>query len=145
MKYKVEVEIAIPRNEMLKLFQDIEFMKTWQSTFQDLVVIEGQPGEEGSKSKLTYLSKGKTSEIIETIVLKALPDRFDFLYEVKGVKNLVENVFVDKGDKVLWIAKHEFKFSGFMKLLGLMPKIFVKQTQKDMNTFKKYAEIISND
>lgn len=144
MNYKVELEIAIPRDEMLKLFQDIEFMKIWQSTFQALVVIEGHPGEEGSKSKLTYLSKGKTSEIIETIVLKALPDRFDFLYEVKGVKNLVENVFIDKGDKMVWVAKHEFEFSGFMKLLGLMPKIFVKQTRKDMNAFKKYAEMSSN-
>ena len=119
MKYKVEVIIDRPREEMLVLFQDVTFMKKWQPGFQSLEVLEGEPGEVGSKSRLTYLSKGKPSEIIETIVEKDLPDRFDFLYEAKGVKNWAKNRFVDQGDRVLWIAEHEFRFSGVMKAMGL--------------------------
>ncbi|MDW7661867.1 MAG: SRPBCC family protein [Bacillota bacterium] len=140
MKYKIELEINKPRDEMLVLFQDVEFMKKWQPGFRSLEVLDGQPGEVGSKSKLTYLSKGKPSEIIETIILKELPDRFDFLYEAKNVKNWARNSFVAKGEKTLWIAEHEFKFSSFMKLFGLMQGMFVKQTTKDMNTFKQAAE-----
>jgi hypothetical protein len=140
VKYKIELEINKPRNEMLVLFQDVEFMKKWQPGFQSLEVIEGQPGEVGSKSKLTYVTKDKPSVIIETIILKELPDRFDFLYEAKNVKNWARNSFIDKGQKTLWIAEHEFKFSGFMKLFGLMQGMFVKQTTKDMNTFKQAAE-----
>lgn len=110
MKYKIELEINKPRNEMLVLFQDVEFMKKWQPGFQSLEVLDGQPGEVDSKSKLTYLSKGKTSEIIETIILKELPNRFDFLYEAKGVKNWARNSFVDKGEKTLWIAEKSSNF-----------------------------------
>lgn len=144
MKYKVEVIIDRPREEMLVLFQDVTFMKKWQQGFQSLEVLEGEPGEVGSKSRLTYLSKGKPSEIIETIVEKDLPDRFDFLYEAKGVKNWAKNRFVDQGDRVLWIAEHEFRFSGVMKAMGLMKGMFVNQTMKDMNTFKSFAEMESN-
>jgi len=140
MKYKVEVEIDTTRDKLLVLFQDVEFMKKWQPGFQSLVVLEGEPGEVGSKSKLTYLSKGKPSEIIETIVLKELPDRFDFLYEAKGVKNWARNKFIDQGDRVIWIAEHEFKFSGVMKVMGVIQGMFVKQTTIDMNTFKTFAE-----
>jgi hypothetical protein len=140
MKYRIEVVIKKPRSEMLVLFQDVEFMKKWQPGFQSLEVIEGQPGEVGSKSRLTYVTKDKPSEIIETIILKELPDRFDFLYEAKNVKNWARNSFVDQGDQVLWIAEHEFAFSGIMKALGLFKAMFVKQTTRDMNTFKTVAE-----
>lgn len=37
-------------------------------------------------------------------------------------------------------CRKEFKFSGFMKIFGLMQGMFVKQTMKDMNTFKTFAE-----
>lgn len=140
MKYKIELEINKPRDEMLVLFQDMEFMKKWQPGFQSLEVLDGQPGELGSKSKLTYLSKGKPSDIIETIILKELPDRFDFLYEAKGVKNWARNTFVDRGERVMWVAEHEFEFSGIMKFWGLFQGMFIKQTTKDMNNFKKFAE-----
>ena len=141
MKYKIELKIDITREKMLVLFQDVDFMKKWQPSFQSLDVLEGVPGEVGSRSRLSYMSNGKPSEIIETIILKELPDRFDFLYETKGVKNWARNRFVDQGDQVLWIAEHEFQFSGFMKFFGLMKSMFVKQTTKDMNAFKIVAEL----
>jgi len=142
MKYKVEVMIDVPRSRMLELFEDLEFMKKWQNGFESLTVTEGKPGTVGSKSTLKYNIKGKESEIEETILKRQLPDQFDFLYEAKGVTNYANNTFVEKDDQTLWIAEHEFVFSGLMKLLGLMPKMFIKQTTSDMNAFKKAAEDI---
>lgn len=142
MKYKVELMIDVPRSRMLELFEDMEFMKKWQVGFDSLTVIEGKPGTVGSKSSLKYLNKGKESEIIETILKKELPDTFNFLYEVKGVRNWANNTFIEKRDQTLWIAEHEFEFGGLMKLLGLMPKMFIKQTTNDMNAFKREAELI---
>lgn len=142
MKYKVEVIIDVPRSRMLELFEDMEFMKKWQVGFDSLTVIEGKAGTVGSKSSLKYINKDKESEIIETILKKELPDTFNFLYEAKGVTNWANNTFVEKGEQTLWIAEHEFEFSGLMKLLALMPKMFIKQTTSDMNGFKKQAEAI---
>ncbi len=142
MKYKVEVLIDLPRSRMLELFEDMEFMKKWQVGFSSLTVIEGSAGMVGSKSSLIYDNKGKKSEIIETILKKELPNQFNFLYEAKGVVNWANNTFVEKENQTLWIAEHEFKFSGLMKILGFMPKMFIKQTTSDMNAFKKHAETI---
>lgn len=141
MKYKVEVTIDIKRDKMLVLFEDMEFMKKWQEGFESLTHVEGNKGEVGGKSVLKYNSKGKTSEIVETILKKDLPNTFNFLYEAKGVENIANNTFEDLGDKTKWIAEHEFKFGGIMKLMSKLFKgAFIAQTSKDMNTFKLHAE-----
>jgi len=141
MKYKVEVIINIPRYKMLELFQDMEFMKEWQEGFESLTHLEGTPGEVGAISLLKYNSKGKTSEIKETVLQKDLPNTFNFLYEANGVENIANNTFVDLGDKTKWVGEHEFNFSGFMKIMSkLLKGAFIKQTTKDMNSFKTHAE-----
>ena len=141
MNYTVKQTINIPREKMLVLFEDLEFMKKWQDGFKSLDVIEGQPGTVGSKSRLVYEMRGKNTEMIETIIHKALPDRFDFLYEAKGVTNWANNTFVAQAYKTLWIAEHSFKFTGFMAFMSkFMKGAFVKQTSKDMLSFKKHAE-----
>jgi hypothetical protein len=145
MKYKIELEINLPIDVMLELFQDMDFMKKWQTEFVSLEVLEGEPGTVGSKSKLVYVNKGKTSEIIETIIKKELPNEFNFIYEAKGVKNWANNRFIDKGNQTIWIAEHEFKFSGFMMLLSPFKSMFINQTTVDMNSFKLYAEKEKNE
>lgn len=136
MKYTVTVEINCPRDEMLEYFQDMTFMKVWQPNFQSLQVLEGQPGCVGSVSKLSYLEREKPSVIKETILHKALPDDFNFLYEAKGVVNYANNHFIDQGESCLWQATHTFEFKGLMKILNLFKKMFVKQTTSDMARFK---------
>jgi len=141
MKYKVDVIINIPRDKMLVLFEDMEFMKEWQDGFVSLTHLEGNKGEVGGKSLLKYNSRGKTSEIVETILEKDLPNTFNFLYEAKGVENISKNTFVDLGDKTRWEAEHEFMFTGIMKIMSKLFKgAFVSQTTKDMNSFKLHAE-----
>lgn len=142
MHYTIETTINRPREEFLELFQDEAFLKKWQVNLESLTVIEGEPGEIGSKSIFVYNQKGKVSQITETILRKDLPNQFDFLYEAKGVVNTANNLFVDQGDSTLWVADHEFQFSGFMKLLGLFKGMFVKQTTSDMKRFK---ELVEND
>jgi len=141
MKYKVEVEINIPREKMLDLFVDMQFMKKWQDGFMSLEAIEGEAGKVGSISRLVYEMRGKETNMIETIIKKELPDRFDFTYEAKGVMNTVKNTFVDNGGKTLWIAQHEFEFTGLLAFMSkFMKRLFVKQTSGDMISFKKHAE-----
>ena len=140
MKYKVEIEINRNRESFLEIFQDVDLYKHWQRGFQTVNVIKGTPGEVGSQSKLVYLSNGKATVIDETIIKADLPDGIDFLYETRGVKKWARNHVVDLGDKTLWIADHEFKFPGFMKIMGFFPSLFINRTTKDMETLKRFAE-----
>lgn len=140
MKYQVEIEVNRTRESFLEIFLDSDLYKKWQPGFQAFNIVKGNPGEVGTQSKLVFLTNGKATVIDETIIKKELPDQIDFLYESKGTRNWARNRFVDHGDKTLWIAEHEFKFPGVMRIMELFPNLFVNKTNKDMNTLKQFAE-----
>ena len=81
-------------------------------------------------------------ELIETITLRELPERFDGTYETKGVFNIVRNTFTEiDPNRTRWVSENEFQFSGFMKLMGVLMKgAFPKQSLKYMQDFKDFAE-----
>ena len=80
--------------------------------------------------------------MVETITRKELPDAFDFTYEAKGVWNEMKNSFIELSpNRTKWISHSEFRFSGFMKIVGfLMPGSFKKQSQTALDRFKAFAE-----
>jgi hypothetical protein len=78
----------------------------------------------------------------ETIIKNDLPEQFHANYAAKGVYNIQENFFEETPEGgSLWISHNEFRFSGFMKLMGLfMPGAFRKQSYQYMKDFKAFAE-----
>ena len=52
------------------------------------------------------------------------------------------NEFHEAGpDATRWVAHNEFRFSGFMKVIGLLMRpVFPKQCYKFMEAFKAFAE-----
>jgi len=77
-----------------------------------------------------------------TITIRNLPDEFAGTYEAKGVYNVVSNRFEEiSPNKTRWISDNEFKFGGFMAIIGwLMPGSFKKQSFKYLQLFKEFAE-----
>ena len=141
MKYTTEIEIKLPRKRVIELFDDPDNLSKWQEGFVSFEPISGKAGEEGSRAKLKYKMGKREIEMIETITRRELPDIFNGTYEAKGVFNIIENQFVDNGDKTTWVSVNEFQFKGFMKLFAIfMPGAFKKQTLKYMQDFKKFAE-----
>ena len=142
MKYTVEIELNLPRDEVIKLFDNQENMYKWQEGLQSFEPISGEPGRPGAKSKLVYQMGKRTIEMIETITDRNLPEEFNGTYEAKGVYNVVRNRFTESGpDKTHWECENEFQFSGFMRLIGFfMASAFPKQTLKYMHHFKAFAE-----
>lgn len=104
--------------------------------------ISGQKGNVGATSKLTYNMGGREIEMIETITFKDAPEAYHLTFDAKNVYNIQENYFEEiSSDSTKWISKNEFKFNGFMKIMGmLMPKAFKKQTLSYMKDFKAFAE-----
>ena len=141
MKYTTEVEIKLPRKRVIELFDNPDNMAKWQEGFVSFETISGNPGEEGAKAKMKYKMGKRDIEMIETITRRNFPDEFNGTYEAKGVFNIIENRFVEKGDSTTWISVNEFQLKGFMKLFGIFsPGAFKKQTLKYMRDFKKFAE-----
>jgi hypothetical protein len=142
MKYTTTLEINLPRERVIELFDSIENMHKWQPELISFEHISGTPGEEGAKSRLKYKMGKRETEMIETITKRNFPEEFSGTYEAKGVWNLQRNFLKVAGEnKTEWTTISEFKCSGFMKIIcWIMPAAFKKQTLKFMQQFKDFAE-----
>ncbi len=143
MEYTLEIELKLPRNEVIKKFENVDNMKHWQEGFVSMEHLGGEKGKTGATSRLIYKMKSnKEVEMIETITMLDLPDAIHFTFDAKNVYNIQENYFEElPNGHTKWITKNEFKFGGFMKLIGfLMPGAFKKQSLSFMNNFKAFAE-----
>jgi uncharacterized membrane protein len=142
MKYTLEVTVNLPLDRVIELFDSAENLPKWQPGLQSFEPLSGAPGQPGAKSSLLYDENGRKIEMVETIIKRDFPDEFSALYEAKGVKNWTVNHFYSDGtDKTRWVMDNEFKFSGLMALMGIfMRGSFPKETLKQMNQFKAFAE-----
>jgi hypothetical protein len=141
MKYTSEIEINLPREKVIELFDNKANLKHWQEGLQSFEHLSGDPGTIGSKYTLKYKMGKRNIEMTETI-LKRESSNFDFLYEAKGVWNEVKNSFseIDQ-NQTKWTIENDFRGKGMMAImLFLMPSMFKKQTMKFMNSFKKFTE-----
>ncbi len=143
MKYTTEITIDLPRDRMIEIFDNPDNMQKWMEGLQEWENISGEPGTPGAQMRMKFLQGKREIDMVETIVARNMPDEFRVIYEAQGVKNWANNYFTVQGpNKTRWKAEHEFKFGGFMRLMSFfMPtSMFKKQTLKNMNDFKAFAE-----
>ena len=142
MKYTTTVDIDLPLNKVIELFDNADNLKKWQPELISFEHVSGTPGQVGAKSKMLYKMNNREVEMIETITERDLPNKFAGTYEAKGVVNIISNRFEEiSPTKTRWIADNEFQCKGFMRIMAaVMPGAFKKQTQKYLNQFKHFAE-----
>lgn len=141
--YTVEIDINLPRDRVIELFDNPDNLFKWQTGLQSFEHQSGQPGQVGAKSKMVYLNGKHRIELTETITKRNLPDEFDGTFEWKGGKNTLVNRFIELGpDKTRWESTCEYEFSSLMlKLMGaLFPGKFREQNLMFMRNFKAFAE-----
>lgn len=142
MKYECEVTIYEKREDVIKLFDNVENLFKWHKGLKSFDILSGEAGVNGLKSILVYDMNGKTLEMLETIEKYNYPYEMIAIYEAKNVWNRCVNVFEEKDGKTIWKMETEFQCSGFMKLMaGVGKKMFMKQTLEDMNRFKDFVEL----
>lgn len=144
MKFNCYVDIDLPIDRVVELFDNPDNMKHWQDGFISFEHMSGRPGGVGAKSKIRYKTKQGDFDLIETITVKNLPHEFTGTYEHKHMTNSMRNKFKQLGPtKTKWEAEIEYtEITNFMaKLMSwIMPSMFKKQTQKWMDQFKVFAE-----
>ena len=75
--YTVSVEIDLPRDEVIALFDNTENLYKWQDGLQNFEHLSGEPGRVGARSKLTFAIGSKTIELFETISRSRLKTALD--------------------------------------------------------------------
>lgn len=143
MKFKLELLINRPRAELWKIFDNAENMSKWQPTLTGRELVSGTPGQPGAISKLTYEEGGREFVLMEEIIHRDEPNRFDGMYKNNFADNTIQNTFIEQSqEQTLWVVETKFKFKTLlMKIMGnVMKKNYVRRTQRDMQRFKEMAE-----
>ena len=142
MKYTTTVEIDLSRESVVELFDNQENYNKWQESLMSLELLEGEPGQVGTRTRLVHKMGPRKIDMIETVTKREFPDLFVATYEADNGWNEAINRFsILDEDRTQWTIETEFRFTGAMKLMAsLMPSMFEKETQKVMESFKAFAE-----
>lgn len=141
--YTVEIEIALPRERVIELFNNEDNLFKWQTGLQSFEHISGEPGQPGAISKLVYQHGIRRTELFETIMENNLPDAFHGVYEWKGGRNTLQNRFIElANNRTKWESTCQYEFSHWaLKIMGaLVPGVFRKQNQIFLDNFKAFCE-----
>ena len=142
MKYSTTVKIDLPRESVVELFDNQENYHKWQESLMSLELLEGEPGQVGTRTRLVHKMGPRKIDMIETITKREFPDLFVATYEADNGRNEAINRFsILDVNRTQWTIETEFQFTGAMKAMAsLMPGIFEKKTQTVMESFKALVE-----
>jgi uncharacterized membrane protein len=141
--YTVSIDIDLPRDRVIELFDDPDNLPKWQTGLQKFEHVSGEQGQPGAVSKLTYKMGNRTVELIETITKRDLPHEFNGRYSWSGGSNTLENRFIELApDRTRWESTCAYKLtSPMMKLMGLLFRgKFKEQNMMFLRNFKAFAE-----
>lgn len=141
--YTVDIEIDLPRDRVVELFDNPDNLFKWQTGLQSFELLAGEAGQPGARSKLVFKNGKQTVELIETVTERNLPDEFNGTYEWNSGKNTLRNRFIEIGpERTRWESTCDYEFSSLLlKLMGfLAPGMFRKQNQSFLENFKAFCE-----
>ena len=141
--YTVEIDIDLPRDRVIELFDNPDNLQHWQNGFQSFEHLSGEPGKPGAKSKLIYQNGKHRIELIETITKNELPESFDGSYDWGHGSNTLVNEFIEVGpNRTKWKSTCSYEFRGLMlKAMGFFfPGKFKEQNMMFLKNFKAFAE-----
>jgi hypothetical protein len=142
MRYSTEILIHLPRTKVIELFMDPGSLQKWQPGLKSFEHLDGDPGEVGCRSTLSYEARKGDLVMTETITAKQLPEQITMTYKSRGVYNEVENWFTEKEPGVThWRTENFLRFSGVMMLMvPFMKQAFIHNTMLHMDRLKIVAE-----
>ena len=143
MNYEITLEINLPRKQVIELFDNFENIYKRQPTLKSHKHISWKSWMPWAKTSLIYSWWKWEMEMIETILVRDLPNEFSWTYEAKWMFNIAKNFFEVK-DENTTIRKtwNEFKCKWIMMTLmcRFLPGNFKRETLKMMKSFKNFAE-----
>ena len=143
MKYKEDIIVDRPLEEVVALFDNPSHYPEWMDGLLEFEVLEGDANQPASKSRFKFKMGKREIEMTERITNRDLPKDITREYNSKGVFNIQSTGFEDAGNgQTRVITNNEFRFRGvMMKAMGfLMPGAFKKQSRKILSDFKNFAE-----
>jgi len=142
IKYTEEIEINTNIDTVIALFDNPYNMQKYMQGIESYKVVEGNIREVGTKAEMIVLMEEKKIIMIEEVITNNLPKEKKVTYTADAVYNIVTNRFEKVSEnKTKFINEQEFKFKGFMKIIGFfIPSAFRQQSRVYLEDFKRFAE-----
>ena len=144
MKFTCTIEINKPKEFVIELFSNPEYLRHYQETFISKELISGVAQQNGAVSKMLYKMGNGVMELTETIIDNKLPDSFFANYHHKHMDNTMLCKFEALSNtSTKYISEINYtEFRGLMpKVMALLfPSVFKKQVNKWLVSFKNFAE-----
>ncbi|MEU8773431.1 SRPBCC family protein [Streptomyces sp. NPDC048606] len=153
MKYTVSIEVAQPRERVVRLLSDPAHLPMWLRGLVLHEPLSGVHGEVGTTSRVVMRTGKRTFEATETITRREPADphgipagsvvHFDREIVAEGMWSVTRDRLTEAGaHTTLWVSENEYRFSSLpMRLVGLlMPGAFRRQSLQHMRDFKAFAE-----
>jgi len=142
LKFRSEVEIEKPIEELIVLIQNPEVTLKWLQGLRSVKHVSGELRQPGAISKVVFDSPAGRLLITETVVSNDLPQEYIMRYDGQGYVSYSNYSFekVSKGS-TRFILQQDVELKGALRLVeGLMKKTMEKQLNKSAESFKRYAE-----
>lgn len=142
MKFRAEVEIAKPMEELIVLIQNPENTLKWLEGLRSVKHVSGEERQAGAVSKVVFDSPAGRLLIKETVVSNKLPDEYIMCYEGSGYVSYSNYCFEKLSDEsTLFIMIQQVELKGALKLAsGLVKGKMSSQLDKSAESFKRFAE-----
>lgn len=144
MKFKSSIIINRPRDTIVAIFSNSEYLKEYQEGFLRKVVVQGNEWENGTISKVYYKNGRYEMELTETIVANLLPDSLEAYYHHKHMDNSYKTSFtVIKDNQTEYGVEGEYTRINWImpKLIAILfPNMYRKPVKRWMVNFKNFVE-----
>ena len=148
MKVENTVEISKPPSEVYEFMMDEENMSLWIKNFIKLERLEGEEGEVGSTSKLTYNENGRTIEFIEEVTENAIGRTFKAIMRNRNMEIKLSNeLFLLSDNNTRLVAISEIYPQTLLhKILTFFSKrSIIKRQDEDLQRLKEAIEELAED
>ena len=144
MKVQGSIDIAKPRDEVVRYFADPAYLGEFQDGFEKKKLIEGDQGQAGAVSKMYYKYGKQEMELTETVTLNQLPDSFEAFYHHKHMDNTMKCKFVAlDDDRTRYEYEYEYTRIDWVmpRLMSILfPGMYKKPAEKWLRQFKEFVE-----
>jgi hypothetical protein len=137
-QYQERVSINSNKETIIEYYLDKDLRKHWQKNLIDVKPLSLDHLGVGRVYELSYRRENGQMKMKETILALDLPNSFDVLYEVKGVKNICKNQLIEINGFICWSMQVEFEFE---EEVSYPINQFKASTRQSMEALKNYLEI----
>ncbi|MBJ7470568.1 MAG: SRPBCC family protein [Solirubrobacteraceae bacterium] len=119
MHLSQDVIIDAPIAQVAELLADPQGPRKWHRDLQSIDLKRGTAGTPGAVSELTYLDKGRTFKVTETIVSLDLPRQTVSTYKGPGMLHTLTTTLKELGPSSTRVTvDNDIKLSGVAKFAG---------------------------